>query len=86
MPFFWLYGDQVDHELSVPAVRVMLLACVCYTVVMGCQLMLDDKLSSSTKLALRCSALFGTIIFYYVVSPSHSPASYVTDFHVLGSV
>mmetsp|Transcript_11940 Transcript_11940/g.25675 ORF Transcript_11940/g.25675 Transcript_11940/m.25675 type:complete len:446 (-) Transcript_11940:511-1848(-) len=65
--FMCLEGKElVDHELSVPAVRTMLLACACYTLSTGCQLLLDDKISPRAKLGLRAAALLGTILVFFL--------------------
>ncbi|MEW5315359.1 MAG: hypothetical protein WDW38_006796 [Sanguina aurantia] len=65
--FGCLEGKEiVDHELSVPAVSVMLLSCAAYIAVVACQLLLDEKLPQSSKLYLRGAALLGTVVFNYM--------------------
>ncbi|MEW5297622.1 MAG: hypothetical protein WDW36_000820 [Sanguina aurantia] len=77
--FGCLEGKEiVDHELSVPAVSVMLLSCAAYIAVVACQLLLDEKLPQSSKLYLRGAALLGTVVFNYMV-----PVNVVTTMIVL---
>eukprot|EP00798_Chlamydomonas_sp_ICE-L_P015007 gene15007-21075_t len=57
---FW----QVDHELSVPAVKVMLMACAAYMLSTFSLLVIDKKISGDTKLMLRTAAVLGTIVLF----------------------
>lgn len=62
---------QVDHELSVPAVKMMLLSCACFATVAAAQLLLADRVSSDAKLRLRAAAAATTLVFNYMVSVRH---------------
>ncbi|KAG1659223.1 hypothetical protein FOA52_008992 [Chlamydomonas sp. UWO 241] len=64
--FVALEGEElVTHELSVPGVKVMLLACVAYAAATCCQLLLDDQqLRPSTKLFVRGGALLGAVVMF----------------------
>lgn len=58
---------QVDHELSVPAVKLMLLSCVAHVGITWSQLLLHDRLSGTAKAALRWGALLGAVAFNFAV-------------------
>ncbi|GFH11041.1 uncharacterized protein HaLaN_06470, partial [Haematococcus lacustris] len=65
--FLALEGRElVDHELSVPAVKVMLLAIAAYVTVEGCKLMLQERMALTTQLGLRAAATLVTIIAYFL--------------------
>ena len=52
-----------------PAVEVMLLACLTYTASTCCQLLLDERMTAPTaKLALRGAALLGAVLCFAMVS------------------
>lgn len=58
---------QVDHELSVPAVKLMLLSCAAHVGTAWCQLLLADRLSGAAKASLRWGALLCAVAFNFVV-------------------
>lgn len=55
---------QVNHELSVPAVRQMLLAVACYAMAQLCGLLLVGRLAPGTAQALRSVAFFLAVVGY----------------------
>ncbi|PNW86191.1 hypothetical protein CHLRE_02g076500v5 [Chlamydomonas reinhardtii] len=57
--------EIVDHELSVPAVKLMLLSCVAHVGITWSQLLLHDRLSGTAKAALRWGALLGAVAFNF---------------------
>lgn len=59
---------QVNHELSVPAVTVMLLAVGSYVVATCCQLLLEGKLNSQTMFVLKTAGTMITIAMFFLVS------------------
>lgn len=63
---------QVDHELSVPAVRMMLMSCAAYAGLTWCQLLLDRRLAAPRKTQARLAALLCAVAFNYVVSHRHA--------------
>jgi hypothetical protein len=59
---------QVTHELSVPGVKVMLLACAAYAILTLSQLKLDQcQITPATKLALKGASLIGAIVLFAMV-------------------
>ncbi|GIL89087.1 hypothetical protein Vretimale_16193 [Volvox reticuliferus] len=56
-------NEIVDHELSVPAVKLMLLSCVAHVGVTWCQLLLHERLSGTAKAGLRWGALLAAVAF-----------------------
>ncbi|GLC33763.1 hypothetical protein PLESTB_000112900 [Pleodorina starrii] len=64
--FVGLEGKEiVDHELSVPAVKLMLLSCVAHVGVTWCQLLLHERLSGTAKAGLRWGALLAAVAFNF---------------------
>jgi hypothetical protein len=65
--FLFLEGQElVDHELSVPAVTVMLLSCAAFTLAAGCQLVLEDRLTSELKVLAKGMSLAGAIVLDFL--------------------
>jgi hypothetical protein len=66
--FICMEGKElVDHELSVPAVEVMLMACLAYALMVGCQLLLDQKaIKPEVQLGLKGASLLGAIVIFAV--------------------
>mmetsp|Transcript_2363 Transcript_2363/g.5923 ORF Transcript_2363/g.5923 Transcript_2363/m.5923 type:complete len:437 (-) Transcript_2363:115-1425(-) len=63
--FLALEGRElVNHELSVPAVRLMLLAITCYVTAQLCGLLLIGRLAPSTAQALRSVAFVIAVVGY----------------------
>jgi hypothetical protein len=65
---------QVNHELSVPAVRLMLTAIAAYVAAVSSTLLLQDRVRPSTMFALRAVAAVGTIIMFFIVSQALTAA------------
>lgn len=59
-------NEIVDHELSVPAVKLMLLSCAAHVGTAWCQLLLADRLSGAAKASLRWGALLCAVAFNFV--------------------
>jgi hypothetical protein len=60
---------QIAHEMSVPGLKVMVMAMAAYTVAQLSQLKLDEKLTlPSSKLAARGASSIGAVVLYAVVS------------------
>ncbi|GAX86042.1 hypothetical protein CEUSTIGMA_g13457.t1 [Chlamydomonas eustigma] len=64
--FICMEGKElVDHELSVPAVELMLMACLAYALQLGCQLLLDQKaIKPEMQLGLKGASLLGAVIMF----------------------
>ncbi|KXZ44980.1 hypothetical protein GPECTOR_60g758 [Gonium pectorale] len=58
-------NEIVDHELSVPAVKLMLLSCVAHVGITWCQLLLHDRLSGAAKASLRWGGMLGAVAFNF---------------------
>ncbi|EFJ49159.1 hypothetical protein VOLCADRAFT_117297 [Volvox carteri f. nagariensis] len=56
-------NEIIDHELSVPAVKLMLLSCVAHVGITWSQLLLHERLSGTAKAGLRWGALMGAVAF-----------------------
>jgi hypothetical protein len=54
--------ELVDHELSVPAVSLVLLSAAAFTVAACAQLLLEDKLGPGQRVLVRAMSLGGTIV------------------------
>ncbi|KAG2485646.1 hypothetical protein HYH03_015618 [Edaphochlamys debaryana] len=58
-------NEIIDHELSVPAVQLMLLSMVAHVGITWCQLLLHERLSGTARATLRWGALIGAIAFNF---------------------